>query len=167
MPRCGSVLEESHCNISLLSSGEFVHCSTSESCYLCFAGIRPDPVSSGVPGPEPQLTTELYTVPSHSTWFRYTAIHEIERKSVPDFFDGRSTSKTPKVSLLSMLGFQGCPSFGTASDHLYGHACGVHMHTCSALSVPLCQDYNSLVIAHCRCAHTKCCNRCTSWFHNS
>ncbi|KAL0051641.1 hypothetical protein WJX82_011053 [Trebouxia sp. C0006] len=57
----------------------------------------PDPVSSGIPTAEADLSQELYKVPSHAAWFGYNAIHDIERKSVPDFFNGKAQSKTPKV----------------------------------------------------------------------
>ena len=51
------------------------------------------------------MSQELYKVPSHAAWFGYNAIHDIERKSVPDFFNGKAQSKTPKVWLsLVMLG---------------------------------------------------------------
>jgi len=56
-------------------------------------------VSSGIPTAEADLSQELYKVPSHAAWFGYNAIHDIERKSVPDFFDGKAQSKTPKVWL--------------------------------------------------------------------
>ncbi|KAA6426594.1 MAG: SWI SNF complex subunit SMARCC2 isoform 2 [Trebouxia sp. A1-2] len=57
----------------------------------------PDPVSAGIPTAEADLSQELYKVPSHAAWFGYNAIHDIERKSVPDFFNGKAQSKTPKV----------------------------------------------------------------------
>ncbi|KAL3142735.1 hypothetical protein ABBQ38_003035 [Trebouxia sp. C0009 RCD-2024] len=57
----------------------------------------PDPVSAGVPPPEVELTQELYKVPCHASWFGYNDIHAVERKSVPDFFNGKAQSKTPKV----------------------------------------------------------------------
>lgn len=60
-------------------------------------GTGPDPVSSGIPPAEADLTQELYKVPSHAAWFGYNAIHDIERKSVPDFFNGKAQSKTPKI----------------------------------------------------------------------
>lgn len=38
-------------------------------------------------------------VPSYSAWFDYNAIHAIERRSVPEFFNGRNKSKTPETYL--------------------------------------------------------------------
>lgn len=67
---------------------------------LGFAGTGPDAVSTGIPPPEPELTQELYKVPCHAAWFGYNDIHDIERKSVPDFFNGKAQSKTPKVIVL-------------------------------------------------------------------
>ena len=57
-------------------------------------------MSSGIPAAEADLSKELYKVPSHAAWFGYNAIHDIERKSVPDFFCGKAQSKTPKVNML-------------------------------------------------------------------
>nr|CDS30522.2 SWI:SNF complex subunit SMARCC2 [Hymenolepis microstoma] len=38
-------------------------------------------------------------VPSYSAWFDYNAIHAIERRSLPEFFNGRNKSKTPETYL--------------------------------------------------------------------
>ncbi|KAF7834021.1 SWI/SNF complex subunit SWI3A [Senna tora] len=40
---------------------------------------------------------ELYTIPSHSRWFLWDEIHETERASLKEFFDGTSISRTPKI----------------------------------------------------------------------
>ncbi|XP_054813024.1 SWI/SNF complex subunit SWI3A isoform X3 [Prosopis cineraria] len=40
---------------------------------------------------------ELYTIPSHSRWFQWDEIHETEKTSLKEFFDGTSISRTPKV----------------------------------------------------------------------
>jgi SWI/SNF related-matrix-associated actin-dependent regulator of chromatin subfamily C len=45
----------------------------------------------------PDATRETYTVPSYARWFSWNMIHEIERKSLKEFFDGSSSSKTPKI----------------------------------------------------------------------
>lgn len=65
---------------------------------MCAAATGPEPVSSAVPAPEAELTTELYSVPSHAAWFAYDTVHTVEQQSVPEFFTGKSTSKTPAVS---------------------------------------------------------------------
>lgn len=38
-------------------------------------------------------------VPSYSAWFDYNAIHAIERRSLPEFFNGKNKSKTPETYL--------------------------------------------------------------------
>ncbi|ROT39436.1 transcription regulatory protein SWI3 [Sodiomyces alkalinus F11] len=41
--------------------------------------------------------THAIILPSYSTWFDMNAIHDIERKAVPEFFNSRNRSKTPSV----------------------------------------------------------------------
>ena len=45
------------------------------------------------------LTTQLYeiVVPSYSSWFDVHKIQDIEKKALPEFFNGRNRSKTPTV----------------------------------------------------------------------
>merc|ERR1719410_1495028 len=38
-------------------------------------------------------------VPSYSAWFDYNAIHSIEKRALPEFFNGRNRSKTPEIYL--------------------------------------------------------------------
>ena len=38
-------------------------------------------------------------IPSYSAWFDYNAIHAVERRALPEFFNGRNKSKTPEVYL--------------------------------------------------------------------
>ena len=47
------------------------------------------------------LATQTYRVviPSFSKWFARDKIHEIERKSLPEFFNGRNKTKTPETYL--------------------------------------------------------------------
>ena len=40
---------------------------------------------------------EPYKIPGHSHWFRWDATHELERRGVPEFFEGRSETKTPEA----------------------------------------------------------------------
>ena len=35
--------------------------------------------------------------PPQSSWFSYDEIHDIERRTLPEFFDGKSPSKTPEM----------------------------------------------------------------------
>jgi SWI/SNF related-matrix-associated actin-dependent regulator of chromatin subfamily C len=39
--------------------------------------------------------THAIILPSYSTWFDMNAIHSIERKALPEWFNGRNRSKTP------------------------------------------------------------------------
>ncbi|TPX08466.1 uncharacterized protein E0L32_010083 [Thyridium curvatum] len=41
--------------------------------------------------------THAIVLPSYSTWFDMNAIHSIERKALPEFFNNRNRSKTPAV----------------------------------------------------------------------
>jgi SWI/SNF related-matrix-associated actin-dependent regulator of chromatin subfamily C len=41
--------------------------------------------------------THAIVIPSYSAWFDMTKIYSIERKSLPEFFNGRNRSKTPAV----------------------------------------------------------------------
>ena len=36
-------------------------------------------------------------IPSYSAWFDYNCIHAVERRGLPEFFNGRNKSKTPEV----------------------------------------------------------------------
>ncbi|XP_019862531.1 PREDICTED: SWI/SNF complex subunit SMARCC2-like, partial [Amphimedon queenslandica] len=38
-------------------------------------------------------------IPSYSSWFDYNSIHAIEKRSLPEFFNGRNKSKTPETYL--------------------------------------------------------------------
>ncbi|KAJ8471924.1 hypothetical protein OPV22_026267 [Ensete ventricosum] len=40
---------------------------------------------------------ELYSIPSSSSWFRWDDIDDTERRCLPEFFDGSSTSRNPRV----------------------------------------------------------------------
>ncbi|CAJ0929816.1 unnamed protein product, partial [Mesorhabditis belari] len=41
--------------------------------------------------------THYVVVPSYSSWFDYNAIHQIEKRALPEFFNGKNKSKTPEV----------------------------------------------------------------------
>ena len=36
-------------------------------------------------------------IPSYSAWFDYNAIHAIEKRSLPEYFNGQNKSKTPEM----------------------------------------------------------------------
>ncbi|WOG89235.1 hypothetical protein DCAR_0208472 [Daucus carota subsp. sativus] len=40
---------------------------------------------------------ELYTIPSHSSWFSWDDIHQVEQNSLKEFFDASSITRTPKI----------------------------------------------------------------------
>ncbi|CAL5440674.1 unnamed protein product [Camellia sinensis] len=48
-----------------------------------------------VPADESQL--DLYTIPTHSSWFSWDDVHETEKLHLRDFFDGSSITRTPKI----------------------------------------------------------------------
>lgn len=41
--------------------------------------------------------THHIIVPSYSAWFDYNSIHVIERRAMPEFFNGKNKSKTPEI----------------------------------------------------------------------
>ncbi|PWN27763.1 hypothetical protein BDZ90DRAFT_232157 [Jaminaea rosea] len=41
--------------------------------------------------------TQEIIIPSYSTWFSFNAISPLERRSLPEFFNGRNRSKTPEI----------------------------------------------------------------------
>merc|ERR1711963_917264 len=43
--------------------------------------------------------THHIIVPSYNSWFDYNAIHSIEKRALPEFFNGRNRSKTPEIYL--------------------------------------------------------------------
>uniref|UniRef100_A0A7C8ZVX8 SWI/SNF complex subunit SWI3B n=1 Tax=Opuntia streptacantha TaxID=393608 RepID=A0A7C8ZVX8_OPUST len=46
------------------------------------------------PAPEPD---NIVTIPSYSRWFTWDGIHGCEVRQLPEFFDGKSPSKNPRV----------------------------------------------------------------------
>ncbi|KAA8542089.1 hypothetical protein F0562_023241 [Nyssa sinensis] len=48
-----------------------------------------------VPADDPEL--DLYTIPTHSSWFSWDDIHETEKLSLGEFFDGSSITRTAKI----------------------------------------------------------------------
>ncbi|KAF9615105.1 hypothetical protein IFM89_021676 [Coptis chinensis] len=42
-------------------------------------------------------SNDVITIPSHSRWFSWDKVHECERRSLPEFFEGRLPLKNPKV----------------------------------------------------------------------
>jgi SWI/SNF related-matrix-associated actin-dependent regulator of chromatin subfamily C len=52
-------------------------------------------------GQEDNVTEQTHhiIIPSYSAWFDYNAIHEVEKRALPEFFNGRNKSKTPEIYL--------------------------------------------------------------------
>ncbi|XP_046396705.1 SWI/SNF complex subunit SMARCC1 isoform X2 [Ischnura elegans] len=52
-------------------------------------------------GQEDTVTEQTHhiVVPSYSAWFEYNSIHTVERRALPEFFNGKNRSKTPEVYL--------------------------------------------------------------------
>ena len=43
------------------------------------------------------VQTHNIVIPSYSAWFAYNSIHAIEKRSLPEFFNGHNRSKTPEM----------------------------------------------------------------------
>ena len=43
--------------------------------------------------------THHIIVPSYSSWFDYNAIHSIEKRALPEFFNQKNRSKSPEIYL--------------------------------------------------------------------
>merc|ERR1712156_211664 len=43
--------------------------------------------------------THHIVIPSYSSWFDYNAIHAIEKRALPEFFNGKNKSKSPEIYL--------------------------------------------------------------------
>ena len=41
--------------------------------------------------------THHIIVPSYSSWFDYNGINAVERRALPEFFNGKNKSKSPEV----------------------------------------------------------------------
>lgn len=41
--------------------------------------------------------THYIVIPSYASWFDYNAIHQLEKRGIPEFFNGRNRSKTAEV----------------------------------------------------------------------
>ncbi|XP_059488123.1 SWI/SNF complex subunit SMARCC2 isoform X2 [Neocloeon triangulifer] len=52
-------------------------------------------------GQEDNVTEQTHhiVIPSYAAWFDYNAIHTVERRAMPEFFNGKNRSKTPEIYL--------------------------------------------------------------------
>lgn len=67
-------------------------------------GLFKEPLN--VPDTEPHdenLTEQTHhiIIPSYASWFDYNSVHAIERRALPEFFNGKNKSKSPEVYLAS------------------------------------------------------------------
>ncbi|XP_068715454.1 SWI/SNF complex subunit SMARCC2-like isoform X1 [Montipora capricornis] len=65
-------------------------------------GIFKEPLS--IPDAEPHddnLTEQTHhiIIPSYASWFDYNSVHAIERRALPEFFNGKNKSKSPEAYL--------------------------------------------------------------------
>lgn len=56
--------------------------------------------SRGMEGEE-SATEQIHhiIIPTYTSWFDYNCIHQIERRALPEFFNGKNKSKTPEIYL--------------------------------------------------------------------
>ncbi|XP_030527104.1 SWI/SNF complex subunit SWI3B [Rhodamnia argentea] len=58
----------------------------------------PAPATPPPPPSEPPVTdADVIYIPSYSRWFSWSDVHECELRFLPEFFDGKSPSKNPRV----------------------------------------------------------------------
>uniref|UniRef100_A0A803T6X1 SWI/SNF related, matrix associated, actin dependent regulator of chromatin subfamily c member 1 n=1 Tax=Anolis carolinensis TaxID=28377 RepID=A0A803T6X1_ANOCA len=88
-----------------------VHCfplsvlSLSHGCVAFFLQEDEDPnrgdQSRSIDTGEDNVTeqTNHIIIPSYASWFDYNCIHVIERRALPEFFNGKNKSKTPEIYL--------------------------------------------------------------------
>ncbi|KAL7127919.1 hypothetical protein ABFS83_14G282100 [Erythranthe nasuta] len=60
------------------------------------ATVPTTPPATITPRP-PEPDADVIHIPSYSRWFSWSGVHECEAKFVPEFFDGKSSSKNPRV----------------------------------------------------------------------
>lgn len=79
------------------------------------------------------LPSASLRIPAHASWFSVDAVHDIEKRSLPEFFNGTSASKTPKVykiyrDFMIDTWRQNCDKYLTATAarrHLAGDVCAI------------------------------------------
>lgn len=64
-------------------------------------GKNSDTTTTQDDGQEDNVTEQTHhiIIPSYSAWFDYNSIHEIEKRALPEFFNGKNKSKTPEIYL--------------------------------------------------------------------
>uniref|UniRef100_A0A671M540 SWI/SNF complex subunit SMARCC1-like n=1 Tax=Sinocyclocheilus anshuiensis TaxID=1608454 RepID=A0A671M540_9TELE len=82
------------CGIHLITLNIYVFLSDDQEEDL-LSGVR-------VKQKDSTLATEQthhIIVPTYASWFDYNCIHQIERRALPEFFNGKNKSKTPEIYL--------------------------------------------------------------------
>uniref|UniRef100_A0A8C5ASB2 Uncharacterized protein n=1 Tax=Gadus morhua TaxID=8049 RepID=A0A8C5ASB2_GADMO len=76
------------------------------SCSLCPPPLQEDEEQSKAEvnrlmDSEDNVTEQTHhiIIPSYAAWFDYNCIHEIERRALPEFFNGKNKSKSPEIYL--------------------------------------------------------------------
>ncbi|KAM4550368.1 SWI/SNF complex subunit SMARCC1b isoform 2-T2 [Fundulus diaphanus] len=69
-----------------------------------FPGREEDEGRSDIPRlseGEDNITEQTHhiIIPSYTSWFNYNSIHSIEKRALPEFFNGKNKSKTPEIFL--------------------------------------------------------------------
>ncbi|KAM9483629.1 SWI/SNF complex subunit SMARCC2 [Clarias gariepinus] len=64
------------------------------------ASVKGEPVK-GSDLHEDNVTEQTHhiIIPSYAAWFDYNSVHAIERRALPEFFNGKNKSKTPEIYL--------------------------------------------------------------------
>uniref|UniRef100_A0A671TJY8 SWI/SNF related BAF chromatin remodeling complex subunit C2 n=1 Tax=Sparus aurata TaxID=8175 RepID=A0A671TJY8_SPAAU len=66
----------------------------------CMFVVKGEPVK-GSDLHEDNVTEQTHhiIIPSYAAWFDYNSVHAIERRALPEFFNGKNKSKTPEIYL--------------------------------------------------------------------
>uniref|UniRef100_A0A673YSZ8 SWI/SNF related BAF chromatin remodeling complex subunit C2 n=1 Tax=Salmo trutta TaxID=8032 RepID=A0A673YSZ8_SALTR len=95
--------------VTLPKTGTHAHTHEQEDESMETAGKEEEEGSPSVKG-EPVKGSDLHEdnvteqthhiiIPSYAAWFDYNSVHAIERRALPEFFNGKNKSKTPEIYL--------------------------------------------------------------------
>uniref|UniRef100_A0A8C5CBB6 Uncharacterized protein n=1 Tax=Gadus morhua TaxID=8049 RepID=A0A8C5CBB6_GADMO len=94
--------QPTRCRISCVQASAPVD----RSCSLCPPPLQEDEEQSKAEvnrlmDSEDNVTEQTHhiIIPSYAAWFDYNCIHEIERRALPEFFNGKNKSKSPEIYL--------------------------------------------------------------------
>lgn len=65
--------------------------------------VKKEQAEDGEGAEEDAVTEQTHhiVVPSYAAWFDYNSIHAIERRALPEFFNGKNKSKNPEMCVSS------------------------------------------------------------------